>query len=191
MKKISLVAVTMLIAGALFAAPKKAAAPVEPITVTFSESTRWGTDATMADGTYGEDGSVTYTAMYKYGGGGYTFNINGKNGINLKDYSSVEIEFEYKTGAWEKPEVMPKFGVKYWGPGATFFNGGQPLDWIDAEEASGTITRTIDLTGKSGKALRIGVVSNAWQWAGNGNGNDKGDDTVIITVKKITFLPKN
>ncbi|BDC94004.1 hypothetical protein [Treponema bryantii] len=190
MKKTSLIFVSMMLfAGSLFAAPKKNAAPVEPISVTFSESTRWGTDATLADGVYGEDGSVTYTAMYRYGGGGYTFNINGKTGINLKDYSSCEIEFEYKTGSWEKPEVMPKFGIKYFGSGATFFNGGQPLDWVDAEEPSGTITRTIDLTGKSGKAVRIGVLANSWQWAGNGNGNDKGDDTVIITVKKITFLP--
>ncbi len=190
MKKTSLIFVSMMLfAGSLFAAPKKNAAPVEPISVTFSESTRWGTDATLADGVYGEDGSVTYTAMYRYGGGGYTFNINGKTGINLKDYSSCEIEFEYKTGSWEKPEVMPKFGIKYFGSGATFFNGGQPLDWVDAEEPSGTITRTIDLTGKSGKAVRIGVLANSWQWAGNGDGGDKGDDTVIITVKKITFLP--
>ena len=41
MKKTSLVAIAMLVAGTLFAAPKKAAAPVEPISVTFSESTRW------------------------------------------------------------------------------------------------------------------------------------------------------
>lgn len=190
MKKTSLVVASlMLLTGALFAAPKKNAAPVEPLTVTFSESTRWGTDATFADGVYGEDGSVTYTAMYRYGGGGYTFNINGKSGINLKDYSSCEIEFDYKTGSWEKPEVLPKFGVKYFGSGATFFNGGQPLDWIDAETPEGTITRTIDLTGKSGKAVRIGIVANSWQWAGNGDGGNTGDDTVIITVKKITFLP--
>jgi len=189
MKKISfLIVASMMLVGSLFAAPKKGE-PVEPITVVFSEATRWGTDATLADGVYGEDGSVKYTAMFKYGGGGYTFNINGKSGINLKDYSSCEIEFDYEPGSWEKADVMPKFGVKYWGPGASFFNGGQPLTWIDCEEMSGTVKQTIDLTGKSGKAIRIGVVANSWQWKGNGDGGNSGNDTAIITVKRITFLP--
>ena len=85
--------------------------------------------------------------------------------------------------------LKTKFGIKYFGPGASFFNGGQAMDWIDAETPSGTISKTIDLTGKSGKAIRIGVLANSWQWAGNGDGGNKGDDTVIITVKKITFIP--
>ena len=162
---------------------------VEPVKVVLSEANLWGTDVTFADGVYGTDGSVTFTAMYKYGGGGYTFNINGKAGINLKDYSTLEIEFDYETGAWEKPSVMPKFGVKYWGAGATFFNGGQALDWIDAESPKGTVKKSISLKGKSGKALRIGIVSNSWQWEGNGDGSNTGDDTVIIKVKSIKFVP--
>lgn len=162
--------------------------PAKPVTVTLAEANRWGTDATYADGVY-ENGTVTYTAMYRYGGGGYTFNINGKQGINLKDYSSVEIEFDYETGAWENSEIYPKFALKYFPSGASFYNGGQAISYFDADSMKGTIKQSFDISDKSGKALRVGIVANSWKWEGNGNGGDTGDDTVIIKVKSITFLP--
>ncbi len=188
MKKTSLFIISsLLFVGALFAAPKKTE-PVEPQKVIFSEANRWGTDATLADGVYA-DGTVTYTAMYRYGGGGYTFKVNGKSGINLKNYSTCEIEFDYEVASWENQSVFPKFAVKTFGSGATFYNGGQALTYIDGEALKGTIKQSIDLSGKTGKIFNVGVVANSWQWAGNGNGNDTGDDTVVIKLKSITFLP--
>lgn len=187
MKKLRKCLVVLLSISLISVVFAKSAALVK---VTLSEANVWGTDATLGDGVFAKDGSVTYTAMYRYGGGGYTFKINGKDGIDLKDYATCEIEFDYKTGSWEKPKVMPKFGIKYWGANGNFYSNGQPIDWVDSEALKGTVKRSIDLKGKTGKALYIGVLANSWMWEGNGDGANNGDDTVIITVKSIKFIPK-
>lgn len=167
--------------------------PAKEVNVVFSTETQWGTDATMADGVYNADGSVTYSSMFRYGGGGYTFNIDGKQGINLKDYATCIVEFDYaiNPNAWENKDLTPKFAVKVYPNGATFYQGNIiALAYIDADATEGSIYQEIDLSKVNSKMLRVGVVANSWKWAGNGDGGSTGDDLCKITVKRISFIPK-
>jgi hypothetical protein len=83
-KTLSLLLVAAVAMTALVAAPKskKTAEPAQPVSVKFSAE-NFGDDAqTLQDHVYNADGSVTYTAGFKYGGGGTSFLIDGKNGIS-------------------------------------------------------------------------------------------------------------
>lgn len=188
MKKIKVI-ISVLMLSALFTsvyAKAKEKEPVKPVSVKFSEATQWDNQATMQDGVYNSDGTVTYTSMFKYGGGGYAFDINGKTGINLKDYNTILVEFDYEVAdGWSNSAKFPKFGVKTWGQGKDFWSGtGQ--SYPDGDALSGTMTVEVDISAAREKALRVGVVSNAWKWTDEGGSED---DKVKITVKEITFLP--
>jgi hypothetical protein len=191
MKKTSIILATLLlISGALSAAPKKAAAPVEikPITVKLTEANLAENQGTMQNQVFNADGSVTYDAMMRYGGGGISFFINGpKEGINLKNYSTVHVVFDYKTvDGWKNSAKAPKFKIVTWGPGTTYYNGGVDRCYFDADELSGTYEYDLDVSAMSGKIIKIAVPLNAWKWVEDG-GSD--EDLVKMTIKEITFLP--
>lgn len=57
------------------------------------------------------DGSVTYTTSAQYSGGGYVFYIKeDKSVINLENYESISIDFDYETVAdkWASGASNPK-----------------------------------------------------------------------------------
>lgn len=187
MKKIKVILSVLMLSALFTSVFAKEKEPVEPVTVKLSAATQWENQATMQDGVYNSDGSVTYTSMFKYGGGGYAFNIDGKKGIDLKNYKTILIEFDYEAvEGWNDSAKFPKFGIKTWGPGTSFFQGGVGQTYPDADALSGTMTVEVDISAARGKALRVGVCSNAWKWVEEGGSED---DKVKITVKEITFLP--
>lgn len=187
MKKTKLVsAILLLTAGALFAAPK-AKAPIEPVSVTISEDNMGENQATMQNQVFNADGSVTYDAMMKYGGGGIQFSINGKTGVNLKDYKTIRVEFDYKIGpVYTNTNKVPKFKVCTYGPGSTFYQGSVDQGYFDADALEGSMTYDCEISKKTGKALKVAIPLNAWQWAADGGSED---DLVTMTIRSITFLP--
>lgn len=186
MKKLKSVSVLLLVACSLFAAPK-AKAPAEPVTVELSESNLAENQGTMQNQVFNSDGSVTYDAMMKYGGGGISFNINGKKGINLADYNTIHIEFDYKIGSsYKNTDMVPKFKVVTYGSGATFYKGGLDRAYFSADGLEGSIAFDCDISKVTGKAIKVAVPLNGWKWAEEGASDD---DLVTMTIKSITFLP--
>lgn len=188
MKKIIVAAMAALsLSCALFAAPKAAPAPVEPIKVALTAANMAENQATMQNQVFNVDGSVTYDAMMKYGGGAVTFFINGKAGVNLKDYKTIHVEFDYAQGAsWKNPAKLPKFKIVTWGPGATFYQGAVDRCYFDADSAKGTMVYDLDIAAVSGKAVKIAIPLNAWQWDKEGGSEE---DLVNMKIKSITLLP--
>ena len=193
-KLLSFLIVATAVMTTLVAAPKSkknTSEPAQPVSVKFSAET-FGDDAqTLQDHIYNEDGSVTYTAGFKYGGGGTSFLINGKNGISAKQYNTIHVEFDWEVadGNWSNQNAVPKFKVIGFGPGSSFYQGGDALDptYFDATSQSGSTAIDIDISDKSKKVTKIGVLVNAWRWIEDNGGSE--DDLVKITVREITFLP--
>ena len=138
---------------ALVAAPKSknnTTEPAQPVSVKFSAET-FGDDAqTLKDHVYNADGSVTYTAGFKYGGGGTSFLINGKNGISAKQYRTIHVEFDWEVadGNWSNPNAVPKFKVIGFGAGSSFYQGGDAINptYFDATSQSGSTAIDIDIS---------------------------------------------
>ncbi len=194
-KTLSLLIVAVVAMTALVAAPKSkknaSAEPAQPVSVKFSAET-FGDDAqTLQDHVYNEDGSVTYTAGFKYGGGGTSFLINGKNGISAKQYKTIHVEFDWEVSEenWSNPNAVPKFKIIGFGPGSSFYQGGDAINptYFDSTSQSGSTALDIDISTQSKKVTKIGVLVNAWRWKEDNGGSE--DDLVKITVKEITFLP--
>lgn len=156
------------------------------VTVATNADTVWEHGAVDEDIVFNDDGTVTYNSWFKYGGGGYAFNIfDGKQSLRISDYMSIELVFDYEIcDGWTNDELNPNFTIKGYPSGAKFFENTVDLGYINGDAHSGTITASVDLFGKGGKLQKIGVCSNAWQWAGDGE-----VDKVKITVKSISFTP--
>lgn len=194
-KTLSLVLIAAIAMTSLVAAPKSkkntASEPVQLVSVKFSAET-FGDDAqTLQDHVYNEDGSVTYTAGFKYGGGGTSFLIDGKNGISAKQYRTIHVEFDWEVveGNWSNPNAVPKFKIIGFGAGSSFYQGGDAINptYFDSTSQSGSTALDIDISTQSKKVTKIGVLVNAWRWKEDNGGSE--DDLVKITVKEITFLP--
>lgn len=194
-KTLSLVLIAAIAMTSLVAAPKSkkntSSEPVQPVSVKFSAET-FGDDAqTLQDHVYNADGSVTYTAGFKYGGGGTSFLIDGKNGISAKQYRTIHVEFDWEVaeGNWSNPNAVPKFKIIGFGAGSSFYQGGDAINptYFDSTSQSGSTALDIDISTQSKKVTKIGVLVNAWRWKEDNGGSE--DDLVKITVKEITFLP--
>ena len=188
MKKILTSILTLSMFFALTAAPKSTKNTViEPISVKISADNLAENQATMQNQVFNSDGSVTYDAMMKYGGGGISFYVDGKSGVKLSSYKKIRVEFDYSTDKrWANENVTPKFKIVTYGPGTTYFNGGVDQGYFDADSRSGSMVYEMDISKSSGKVVKIAVPLNAWKWVENGGSEE---DLVTMTTTSITLLP--
>lgn len=189
MKKLltSVVALSMLFA--LTAAPKskKTAEVIEPISVKISADNMAENQATMQNQVFNADGSVTYDAMMKFGGGGISFFVDGKSGVKLSSYKKIRVEFDYSTDKkWKNENMTPKFKIVTWGPGTTYYNGGADQGYFDSEGRSGSMVYEMEISKPTGKVVKVAIPLNAWKWVENGGSEE---DLVTMTIKSITLLP--
>lgn len=96
--------------------------------------------ATKGDIKLNDDGSVSYTAVAQYSGGGYYFYINeDKSAIKLEDYESINIVFDYEAGAWKEGAKEPQWCLNVLPEGGSFWEGAKTLKYFGGEK-KGSIT---------------------------------------------------
>lgn len=134
------------------------------------------------------DGSVTYTTSAQYSGGGYVFYIKeDKSVINLENYESISIDFDYEAvdGKWASEASNPKWCLNLYPEGAGFWNGATTLEYFDSTSAKGSMTHTYSVKDSDkGDYSAICLKLNAYQ---TGNADT---DECKVTIKSIKLKRK-
>lgn len=134
------------------------------------------------------DGSVTYTTSAQYSGGGYVFYIKeDKSVINLENYESISIDFDYEAvdGKWASEASNPKWCLNLYPEGAGFWNGATTLGYFDSTSAKGSMTHTYSVKDSDkGDYSAICLKLNAYQ---TGNADT---DECKVTIKSIKLKRK-
>ena len=135
------------------------------------------------------DGSITYNASAKYSGGGYIFYIKeDKSVINLENYESIEVEFDYETveGKWNSSAKNPQWCLNLVAEGGNFWNGATTLKYFGSNNKSGTqiYKYTID-SSNTGNFVGICIKLNTYK-----SGNDESDECKM-TIKSIKLTKKS
>lgn len=150
--------------------------------------------ATKGDIKLNDDGSVSYTAIAQYSGGGYYFYINeDESAIKLEDYESINIVFDYEAGAWKEGAKEPQWCLNVLPEGAGFWTQGQgaakTLKYLGEQKKSGTYTLDYKVADNkdvnSGEFIGICLKLNCYE-----TGNDKNDECKM-TIKSIEFKKKS
>lgn len=146
--------------------------------------------ATKGDITLNDDGSISYTAIAQYSGGGYYFYINeDKSAIKLEDYESINIVFDYEAGAWKEGAKEPQWCLNVLPEGGSFWEGAKTLKYFGEEKKSGTYTLNYKVADNdnvnSGEFIGICVKLNCYD-----TGNDDNDECKM-TIKSIEFKKKS
>lgn len=130
------------------------------------------------------NGEATFTVSAQYSGGGVIFYIKPDQSIvNLPNYDSIYIDFEYETGTWKDGAKAPQWCLNVYGEGAGFWNGGKTLQYFGDGKMYGR-TSIIHTISEIDTIVAVGLKLNAYQ---SGNADN---DTCRITLKKIKFLRK-
>ncbi|MBQ7970018.1 MAG: hypothetical protein IJ293_03410 [Treponema sp.] len=134
------------------------------------------------------DGSVTYTTSAQYSGGGYVFYIReDKSVINLENYESISIDFDYEAvdGKWASEASNPKWCLNLYPEGAGFWNGATTLGYFDSTSTKGSMTHTYSVKDSDkGDYSAICLKLNAYQ---TGNADT---DECKVTIKSIKLKRK-
>ena len=134
------------------------------------------------------DGSVTYTTSAQYSGGGYVFYIKeDKSVINLENYESISIDFDYETVAdkWASGASNPKWCLNLYPEGVGFWNGATTLEYFDSTSAKGSMSHTYSVKDSvNGDYSAICLKLNAYQ---TGNADT---DECKVTIKSIKLKRK-
>ena len=137
-----------------------------------------------------DDGSVSYTAIAQYSGGGYYFYINeDKSAIKLVDYESINIVFDYEAGAWKEGAKEPQWCLNVLSEGGDFWKGAKTLKYFGEQNKSGTYTLDYKVADNkdvnSGEFIGICLKLNCYE-----TGNDNNDECKM-TIKSIEFKKKS
>ena len=137
-----------------------------------------------------DDGSVSYTAIAQYSGGGYYFYINeDKSAIKLEDYESINIVFDYEAGAWKEGAKEPQWCLNVLSEGGDFWKGAKTLKYFGEQKKSGTYTLDYKVADNkdvnSGEFIGICLKLNCYE-----TGNDNNDECKM-TIKSIEFKKKS
>jgi len=159
----------------------------------------------FADGSFAtdieeaEDGSVSWVATASGGaGGGVAFYVKPtKEEINIGNYESIDLEFDYTTveGKWSEEAQSPSFCLRVLPWDSTgIFGGYEDLEYFDSVENSGTMNYTVKIpeeftqkiitSSDYDSILGFAIKFNDYQ-RGNNNG-----DQLKIQLKNVTFNPK-
>lgn len=135
------------------------------------------------------DGSITYNASAKYSGGGYIFYIKeDKSVINLENYESIEVEFDYETveGKWNSSAKNPQWCLNLVAEGGNFWDGATTLDYFGSDNNSGTKTYEYKINSiDTGSFIGICIKLNTYK-----SGNDESDECKM-TIKSIKLTKKS
>lgn len=149
--------------------------------------------------TVNEDGSVSWIATAAGGaGGGVSFYAkSNKNEINIANYESIDLEFDYSPveGKWADGAQFPGFCLRILPYDSTgLFGGFEDLEYFDAQEKSGTLTYTVNIpdtfaaqftaSADFDSALGFALKFNDYQ-----RGNDNGDELQVV-LKNVKFNAK-
>ena len=137
-----------------------------------------------------DDGSVSYTAIAQYSGGGYYFYINeDKSAIKLEDYESINIVFDYEAGAWKEGAKEPQWCLNVLSKGGDFWKDAKTLKYFGEQKKSGTYTLDYKVADNkdvnSGEFIGICLKLNCYE-----TGNDNNDECKM-TIKSIEFKKKS
>ena len=145
------------------------------------------------------DGSVEWVATSAGGaGGGVSFYVNpNKNEINIGNYASIDLEFDYAPveGKWAEAAENPGFCLRMLTWDSTgMFGGYEDLEYFESEAVSGTMTYNVEVPedfaakvkASAGQDSILGFVLkfNDYQ-----RGNDNGDQ-LWVKIKNVKFNAK-
>jgi len=147
----------------------------------------------------GEDGSVSWVATAAGGaGGGVAFYVKPtKEEINIANYDSIDVEFDYSIveDHWTAEAQDPGFAMRMLPWDSTgMFGGYEELEYFDTGAPSGTFAYNIKIP--SGYADRViassdfdSILGFALKFNDYQRGNNNGDE-VKVTLKNVVFNAK-
>lgn len=145
------------------------------------------------------DGSVTWIATAAGGGGGgVSFYVkSNKEEINIANYESIEIELIYSpiTGKWNPKAQKPGFCMRILPWDSTgIFGGYEDLEYFDADEEYGTLTKTITISDEFVQKIKASsdydsILGFALKFNDYQRGNDDGDQ-LKVQLKNVKFNAK-
>ncbi len=145
------------------------------------------------------DGSVTWVATAAGGGGGGVafYAKANKEEINIANYKSIDIELVYSpiTGKWNPKAQKPGFCMRILPWDSTgMFGGFEDLEYFDAEEDFGTLTKTIEIPDDfANKVIASSdfdfILGFAIKFNDYNRGNTNGDQ-LKVQLKNVKFNPK-
>ena len=145
------------------------------------------------------DGSVTWIATAAGGGGGgVAFYVkSNKEEINIANYESIDIELVYSpvTGAWNPTASKPGFCMRILPWDSTgMFGGYEDLEYFDAPEEYGTLTKTIAIPATfKDKIVKSSDFDSILGFAIKFNDYNKGltdGDQLKVQLKSVKFNAK-
>ena len=149
--------------------------------------------------TTNSDGSVTWVATAAGGGGGGVafYAKSTKEEINIANYKSIDIELVYSpiTGKWNPKAKKPGFCMRILPWDSTgMFGGYEDLEYFDAEEDFGTLTKTIEIPDDfANKVIASSdfdfILGFAIKFNDYNRGNTNGDQ-LKVQLKNVKFNPK-
>lgn len=167
--------------------PKEPSIPCpegDGITVEFSNANVMDKGCISSGPSY-SDGEVTYTTIAQYSGGGFIFYIKpDQSVVNLTNYDSIYVDFEYEAGTWKSGANEPQWCLNVYPEGAGFWNGGKTLQYFGDGKMYGRTTINHKIT-ETDTIVAVGIKLNAY------NTNNADNDNCRVTLKKIKFVRKD
>ena len=146
------------------------------------------------------DGSISWVATAAGGaGGGVAFYFNSdKSEINIANYSSIELEFDYSpvAGKWSAKAQKPGFCMRILPWDSTgLFGGFEDLEYFDSTEESGTLKKTILIPDTFANKIKASsdfdsVLGFALKFNDYNRGNADGDQ-LAVTLKSVKLNAKS
>lgn len=161
--------------------------PIDPVVTVKLSNSQVFAKGSVGELTENDDGSVSYTTSALYSGGGYVFYIKeDKSVINLENYESICIDFDYEVveGKWASEAPNPKWCLNLYKEGNDFY-GGETIDYFDSSSAKGTESYIYSVKDENkGEYNAICLKLNAYQ-----SGNEDTDECKV-TIKSIKLIRK-
>ena len=161
--------------------------PIDPVVTVKLSNSQVFAKGSVGELTENDDGSVSYTTSAQYSGGGYVFYIKeDKSVINLENYESICIDFDYEVveGKWASEAPNPKWCLNLYKEGNDFY-GGETIDYFDSSSAKGTESYIYSVKDENkGEYNAICLKLNAYQ-----SGNEDTDECKV-TIKSIKLIRK-
>lgn len=164
--------------------PSVACPDGEGIVVTFADANVMDKGCISSGPSY-SNGEVTYTTTAQYSGGGCIFYIKpDQSVVNLTNYDSIYVDFEYEAGTWKTGAKAPQWCLNVYPEGAGFWNGGKTLQYFSDEKMYGRTTINHKIA-ETDTVVAVGIKLNAY------NTNNADNDNCRVTIKKIKFVRKD
>ena len=161
--------------------------PIDPVVTVKLSNSQVFAKGSVGELTENDDGSVSYTTSAQYSGGGYVFYIKeDKSVINLENYESICIDFDYEVveGKWASEAPNPKWCLNLYKEGNDFY-GGETIDYFASSSAKGTESYIYSVKDENkGEYDAICLKLNAYQ-----SGNEDTDECKV-TIKSIKLIRK-